>query len=155
MGVTRTMHYSWNGRVNCHILFKNGVINWWFASMRCGTQAANIWKVTWKGGNSWSTQNTILGWFVDTVAILISLPTHHQEISLPLGGNHSTQTAEMGGVWFPPVDQQQMVLHKYLYYILNALIICREPFPIDIYDQVVSHANPQGNIINSDMELAR
>ena len=28
------------------------------------------------------------------------------------------------------------------------------PFPFDIRQKVVSHANPQGNITNSDMELA-
>ena len=32
-----------------------------------------------KGDDCWSTQKVILGWFVDTVSLTISLPPHRQE----------------------------------------------------------------------------
>jgi hypothetical protein len=76
--------------------------------------------------------------------ILASQPTHVKELVLDMPhyvGYHNAAAEGAGGVWFLLVDNMSP-------------LVWREAFPHDIASEVVSDANPEGRLTNSNLELA-
>ncbi len=79
---------------------------------------------------------------------LSNRPTHIEELvpeqSPRFVGASDAAKVGMGGVWLPPVDEENV----------TTPILWRQPFPEKVQRQVVSFANPKGCVTNSDLELA-
>lgn len=77
---------------------------------------------------------------------VVSRPTELAELvpDHPIAiGPHDASAAGMGGVWLPATTNSNVTP-----------ILWRAPFPQHIQDRLVSWTNPQGDITNSDLELA-
>jgi len=87
-------------------------------------------------------------WMLDNIA---SRPTRIGEL-VPLlssaEGHHDASGAGAGGIWFPAphLDHREGYEHK--------PVVWRLQWPQHIIDRLVTDKNPQGDISNSDLELA-
>ena len=81
---------------------------------------------------------------ISLLKLLSSRPTHVNELVADMpkyAGYHDAAAEGAGGVWFSLVDNM-------------VPMVWRNSFPQDIASDVISDANPDGGITNSDLELA-